>query len=108
MPAAEADTTELGCSGTLRHVNKIHFGDRANARKAIFDEYFILTYGKLLRSAKTDKVFLPSFLLSPALFHIEDYVSKGIYFELPGLLLIRVHDPCSCFPTALQKSPTKL
>lgn len=47
MPAAEADTAVLGCSGTQKHVNIIHFGDRANARKAIFDEYFILTYGKL-------------------------------------------------------------
>lgn len=47
MPAAEADTAVLGCSGTQKDVDKIHFGDTANARKAVFNEYFILTYGEL-------------------------------------------------------------
>lgn len=43
----------------------IHFGGGTSARKAIINEYFILTYGELFCSAKMVRGFLPSSFFSP-------------------------------------------
>lgn len=52
MPVAEADTPHWTAAGLRKTRKQIHFSDRASARKAIINEYFILTYGKLFYSAK--------------------------------------------------------